>query len=305
MEPLINNIIMSKQGCYIGDKCASVFVYADDIILLTPTRGSMQKLLNTAGGFADDFGLRFNLDKCKLLIFSDQNFQFKPIFLNNVALQHAHCEKHLGHMLSDKGDYIDFRKVITDIKAKSNVLCREFYFLDWKSKCKLFNANCTSFYGCQLMNLSSTQINKVCTAWRMGVKCLLDLDSRTHSMLLPHIIGSPNAEQQIHSRIATFMKFGLEHESETIAFFFRNCIYGYDSYICRNIQQILYKYNINMTDFIETPANVINRRIKMVSCDYDWRIPILTELLMCRDNQLDCGLSKEELSTMLQYICTV
>ena len=161
MEPLINNVILSKQGCYIGDKCASVFIYADDIIFLTPTRGSMQNLLDTAGRYADDFGLRFNLDKCKLLIFSDRTFQFKPICLNDVALQHAHCEKHLGHMLCDKGDYIDFMKIIIDVKAKSNVLCREFYFLDWKAKCKLFNANCTTFYGCQLIDLSSAQINPI------------------------------------------------------------------------------------------------------------------------------------------------
>ena len=305
MEPLINQIIISKQGCHIGDKCAAVFVYADDIILLTPTRGAMQNLLDIAGSYADNFGLKFNLDKCKLLIFSDRPFQFQPIYLSNVALQHVHCEKHLGHMLSDKGDYIDFMKIITDLKAKANVLHREFYFLDWKSKSKLFNANCTSFYGCQLVNLSSAQINKICTAWRMGVKCLLDLDIRTHSVLLPHVIGSSTAEQQIHSRIVSFIKAGLDHDSDTIAFFFKNCIFSSNSYICRNVHQILYKYDISMNDFIQTPYKILNRRIKQVNYEYDWRISIIHELMLCRDNQMYCGLTGDKISYMLQHVCTV
>lgn len=54
MKPSINQIIMTKQGC------AAVFIYADDIILLTPIRGSVRSLLDVAGEYADCFGLEFN-----------------------------------------------------------------------------------------------------------------------------------------------------------------------------------------------------------------------------------------------------
>ena len=36
----------SKIGCYIGNTCMSVLSYADDIILLSPTKRSMYILLN-------------------------------------------------------------------------------------------------------------------------------------------------------------------------------------------------------------------------------------------------------------------
>ena len=40
LESLVERIKRSRVGCYIGDKCACIFVYADDIILLCPTRSA-------------------------------------------------------------------------------------------------------------------------------------------------------------------------------------------------------------------------------------------------------------------------
>ena len=278
-------------------------LYADDVIVLTPTRGSMQKLLDIAGEYANDFGLKFNVNKCKLIIFSDRPLQMQPVLLDNIALNHDDSEKHLGHLLSNKGDYIDFTHIITDLKAKANVLGREFYFLDWESKCKLFNANCTSFYGCNILDISSGQMNKLCIAWRKSIKYLMNLDMRTHTVLLPHIIGSPSAEQIIHSRIISFMKLGFEHESEVIAFFFKHCIYFFNSYMCRNLNLILSKYDLTMSKFLETPANTINKRIKQIQNVNDWRNSVIKELMLCREGQLHCGLSPEEISCILRDVC--
>ena len=43
--------LRSKVDCHIGNKNASIFVYADDIILLSPTRSAMQTLLGTCESF--------------------------------------------------------------------------------------------------------------------------------------------------------------------------------------------------------------------------------------------------------------
>lgn len=76
-------------------------------------------------------------------------------------------KKSLSHMLSDNSD---FMKMITDIKANANVLHREFYFLDWKSRYKLCNAYCIILYGRLQM------MKKMGIAWRVSINYLLDLN---------------------------------------------------------------------------------------------------------------------------------
>ena len=72
LESLIDKIKNSKVGCYIGDKCACIFVYADDIILLCPMRSASQNLLDIRYDFAEKVGLHFNAGKCKYILFGLQ-----------------------------------------------------------------------------------------------------------------------------------------------------------------------------------------------------------------------------------------
>ena len=162
VEELIINISNTKLGCHIGNKCASIFVYADDIIILSPTRQAMQHLLNKCAIFANSYGLLYNYTKCKVIIFCDIQFNNDPIiYLNNIPLSIVNHEKHLGHMLMNKGDTINFDAIVNDIRVKSNCIKRIFTCLSCECKAKLFATQCNSFYGCELMDLSSTQFNNI------------------------------------------------------------------------------------------------------------------------------------------------
>ena len=59
-DSLIERIINSNVGCHIGNVCTSIIMYADDIVLLAPTRGAMQKLLSICQDFGESFNLAFN-----------------------------------------------------------------------------------------------------------------------------------------------------------------------------------------------------------------------------------------------------
>ena len=59
----------SNIGCYIGNTCMSVFSYADDIILLAPTKRSMYILLDVCDKYASDYNIyKFNPEKSKLVV---------------------------------------------------------------------------------------------------------------------------------------------------------------------------------------------------------------------------------------------
>ena len=68
IDPLINKIRNSGVGCKIGFLVSNVFVYADDLIILSPTITALKHLVNICEDYGRDFELKFNPDKCYLLI---------------------------------------------------------------------------------------------------------------------------------------------------------------------------------------------------------------------------------------------
>ena len=58
----------SKIGCYIGNTRVSVFSYADDIILLAPTKRSMYILLNVCDKYRSDYNVKFKVNSLYIAI---------------------------------------------------------------------------------------------------------------------------------------------------------------------------------------------------------------------------------------------
>ena len=304
MEPLIENVASSKQGCHVAGKCCAIFIYADDVLLIAPTRRAMQNLLVICENFAQDFYLRYNLDKCKVILFLTSNRLVQPFILNNVPLKFTTNEKHLGHVLSNNHDLIDFAKVVSDLKCKANVLFREFSFLDHSVKSKLFNTNCTSLYGIPLLDLSSHQFEHVCTAWRVSIKCVLQLNMRTRSNLLPHLVKSPSAEKIIHSRFMSFFLSGLRHSNEFISTIFNHTLNSHYSYFRRNLSYIFYHYGLNWNTLSNMSDRDVKSYIRNYNCNVDWRVNIIKELMMIRDHELFGILEPQEVTFMLNTVCT-
>ncbi len=69
VDELIQTLEKSGYGCKLGDKYYSIFVYADNIFLLSPTFYRLQKMLNICNMFAEDKGLHFNAKKTKCKAF--------------------------------------------------------------------------------------------------------------------------------------------------------------------------------------------------------------------------------------------
>lgn len=76
LSPILFNIYIDilfkrlKQlgvGCFIHDLNCSCLLYADDIILLSPSCIALQCLLNVCHNFANDYDLRFNVNKCSYI----------------------------------------------------------------------------------------------------------------------------------------------------------------------------------------------------------------------------------------------
>ena len=152
IDDLLYQLNSSKQGCHIGHLSANAFGYADDIVILSPTCKALWVLINICEVYANDHFIKFNPDKCTLLIFCD--FSESDFYYENVNISIAGCriknvksEKHLGHVFKNCTNTIDFSEVVNDIKVRSNVIANQFKPIAWQGKATLFMSQCSSFYG--------------------------------------------------------------------------------------------------------------------------------------------------------------
>lgn len=58
-----------QGGCYFGETRVNVLMYADDIVLLSPTATGLQHMINRLENYCETWNLRVNLSKSKIMVF--------------------------------------------------------------------------------------------------------------------------------------------------------------------------------------------------------------------------------------------
>ena len=97
MDDLIKRLRDSGLGCHFISIFMACLMYADDLCLLAPTRGAMQKLLTICVEYCQEFCLTFNVKKSKTLIFGKTNIdQITPLSLNGEDIEIVSSWKYLG-----------------------------------------------------------------------------------------------------------------------------------------------------------------------------------------------------------------
>ena len=93
-----------RTGCVVDDKVVNHLIYADDIVLFSPTANGLQRLLNACNSFAEEFKLSFNPMKSVCMTLN-QNKKLDcipvPTFLlQGKALAIVDEIKYLGSIIS-------------------------------------------------------------------------------------------------------------------------------------------------------------------------------------------------------------
>jgi hypothetical protein len=69
IDDLVYEIIKADTGCYISSICVSIFLYADDILLVSPTVTGLQSLLNICESELVKLDMRVNTNKSMCIRF--------------------------------------------------------------------------------------------------------------------------------------------------------------------------------------------------------------------------------------------
>ena len=99
-------------------------LFADDLVLLSPTKEGLQQHLDLMHRFCQTWALTVNLSKTKIMVFqkrsSHQDHKYK-FHLDTVALEHTKNYTYLGLNISATGN---FHKAVNDLRDKAR---RAFY----------------------------------------------------------------------------------------------------------------------------------------------------------------------------------
>ena len=97
VHDLIELLTSSGYGCDIIKIVIACIFFADDVVLLSPSRYGLQMLLNICVAYCKKFCLDFNVTKSKVMIVGKPiQTQISPLYLNNEPLEFVNSYKYLG-----------------------------------------------------------------------------------------------------------------------------------------------------------------------------------------------------------------
>ena len=96
-DTLLDELRKSGLGCHIGLTFVGAIAYADDIIILAPTKFSLKTLLRIASDYAKILHIQFNPDKCQLLFFTPN--EKECVFFEGTLIKEQMNATHLGNLI--------------------------------------------------------------------------------------------------------------------------------------------------------------------------------------------------------------
>ena len=139
---------MSGLGCTIGLTYVGVLSYADDIMLLAPTKTALHKMLHICNQFPIEYHVNFIANKSNLVIYDVDETEDDNISNVNVKPDAVHLGNIAGK--TNENDRID--TCLSEFNRRLNVLLSTFKNAHAHVKYILFKTYCMPLCGSQIWN---------------------------------------------------------------------------------------------------------------------------------------------------------
>ena len=216
LDMLIKELRELGVGCHVGGLFMEVVGYADDLLLMAPTRRAMQTMLDKCEEYASDHNILFSTDpdpsksktKC-IFVCGDQKKLAKPATLTLCGrdLPWVSTAFHLGHELSETGNMEqDVKEKRATFISKSVEVRETFKFASPVEVVQAMKVYCSSFYGCMLWDLSGQGAAQVFNSWNTAAKLAWSVPRATRTFLLQQVLtaGVTSAKVDILARYRNF-----------------------------------------------------------------------------------------------------
>ena len=207
MNDLFKELRKNRSGC---------FGYADDMLLLCPSRSGLQEMLNISEKYANEHSINFSSDinpnksKTKGMIFSKHETdlrKYKPVVLCENHLPWVSASKYLGHRITDRinGLNEDIMQKRAKYIERNCELLQEFPFSHPEFKCKINQIYNTSFTSSVLWDFTSQNTQMIINTWSRSVRHMWDLPLQTHRYFIEPL-GGTHLQTMLYTRFTKFIQ---------------------------------------------------------------------------------------------------
>ena len=186
INDLSNRLNGYRIGCMLGEIVLNHLMYADDLVLISPSTSGLSKLLVECENFGIEYDIKFNSNKSAIMLISPDgnSCQKYPNFkINNENINVVSEYTYLGHILCNNlSDDMDILRQRRKLFAQGNSIMRKFSMCTIDVKLQLFQSYCSTMYLPQLwIKYKQLTINKLYIAYHNILKIFIGLSKREHT----------------------------------------------------------------------------------------------------------------------------
>ena len=290
-------------GCFMGAVC-----YADDVLLIAPTRNSMQRMLLELEEFASENNISFSTDpipsksksKCLYVVGKKQRLvDPAPLTLCGRELPWVRQADHLGNTLTVQGTMEQDASIKRAQFINSSVQIRElFKFAAPAEVVKAVKVHCTSFYGSSLWDLNGEKAKQLYSSWNQNIKLIWGCPLWTRTYFVQQVLacGYFSARVEILTRFVKFFHSLRYSACKEVQILSRYVARDMQTVTGRNLQLIKDLTGLNpwSTSTSKLREAIACSELVEVSPQDVWRLPYLCSLLSQRGEAHAHAMEAEE-----------
>ena len=202
------------------DVFLACIMYADDLCLLAPSRGALQKLLTICDEFSKEYCLSFNGRKSKALVFG-KPCKFSSVFLNGEPIEFVDTWKYLGCTIVS-GSHLSFsmKPDLCSFYAASNSILRRAGRPSELVMMTLLYTHCVPnlTYCAEVKDLLASDMHKCNVALNDSIRFIFSYNRWESTRFLRQQLKRPNITEIFHSRRRCFSEKNKQSENSVIRF---------------------------------------------------------------------------------------
>ena len=316
LDDLLKELRHLQLGCHIGGYWLGGCGYADDLILMAPSRDVLQRRLQVCEAYAGEHNLVFSTDpvpsksKTKCMLFCGRLGRVKypaPLQLAGEELPWVETAEHLGHTLSQLTNMEKDRHRARGRFISNTIDVREkLSFAPPNLKMKAVQVMCIYAYGSMLWDLGSSSAEQFFKSWNTCVKLTFDVPRSTFTYLVEGFLVSDMASMrnQIMSRYAGFYRKLLNSPSREVRGLVRIVSDDPRSTTCTNMRLLREKTGMSQPQFFSLAKVKAALPVKAVPEAEKWRLGLLTNLFKLRSETYHRVEDTRTICAMIDALCS-
>ena len=227
LDDLLKELRRTGLGCHIAGQWYGAVSFADDLVLMAPTRTAMQEMLKVCERYGEQHNITFSTDpnpkksktKCLYMCGSLKTRYPAPVQLYGRNLPFVLTATHLGHELHQctNMEYDANAKRIRFID-RSTKIRETFHFADPTNILQAVQVYAGDAYGAMIWDLYGENANKYFRTWNTCVKLSWDVPRETHTYFVDNLLagGFRHLSVDIKSRYVKYFQGLIKCKSQEV-----------------------------------------------------------------------------------------